>query len=105
MLIKRDQIIWTKHSQKKMAYYHLSKQRVRRILRHPDRVEEGIAPQTVAVMQKYGSKKRPKELWVMLQEIGSKIGSRIRIISAWRYPGISPKGQPPIEREDLEFLA
>ena len=34
-----------------MAFYGLSKQRVLRVIHAPKRVEEGVAPKTVAIMQ------------------------------------------------------
>ncbi len=80
-----------------MKYYGLSEQRIRRVLRNPDRTEEGIAPGTIAMMQKAGSKRRPHEIWTMFAVL--KSGKR-KIISAWRYPGISPKGKEiPIPEE------
>ena len=85
-----EKLSWTKHSIEKMKQYGLSEQRVKRVLRYPDRTEEGIAPVTIAMMQKAGSKKRPHEIWVMYALFK---GGRQRIISAWRYPGISPKGK------------
>ncbi len=78
-----------------MSYYKLSEQRVRRVLNSPKRVEEGIAPKTVAMMQpasikasagKTGARKEEDwthEIWVMIQEEKN----RRKIISAWRYPG------------------
>lgn len=56
---------------------------MRRIIHSPKRIEEGIAPHTIAMMQVAGTTKHPYELWVMFQD---KRGKR-RIISAWRYPG------------------
>lgn len=96
-----DEIIWTKHSVEKMRFYNLSENRLKRALRNPDRKEEGIALGTLAVMQRTGSKKHPTEIWLMYQNIGKKI----RIISAWRYPGMSPKGKEiPIPKDILEEL-
>ena len=63
----------------------------------------GIAPNTVAVMEIVGTKKHPTEIWVMYQKTpkNSKTKQRtIKIISAWRYPRRSPKGQPPPIPED-----
>ena len=91
---------WTKHSENKIKFYGLSKQRLKRILNRPYRIEEGIAPNTIAMMQpakiiKKGNKKTWKqEIWIMIQ----KSEDLIKIISAWRYPGISPQSNPiPIE--------
>jgi hypothetical protein len=95
-----DKISWTKHCIEKMKYYGLSEQRVNRVLRHPNRIEEGIAPATTAAMQTAGSKKHPNEIWTMFAL--SKTGKKT-IISAWRYPGISPKGSEiPIPDEIMD---
>jgi len=99
---------WTKHSRIKMRQYRLSEKRVLRILRKPDRREEGIAIGTLADMQITGTKKHPTEVWTMYQLINPKSKNqnpKIRIISAWRYPGRTPIGQRPIIPEDtLEEL-
>ncbi len=82
--VKKPKVLhWTQHACFKMRFYGLSEQRVKRILHSPARVEEGIAPKTIAYMQVAGSKKRPYELWAMIQDEKS----RRKIISAWRYPG------------------
>jgi hypothetical protein len=110
-------IFWTKHSREKMKHYRLSEARVKRVLWHPDRVEKGIAPGTVAKMQIAGSKKHPSEIWVMYQEnfTGACLKKerllnppKKRIISAWRYPGQSPIGEkikiPEEVLQDLKAL-
>ena len=74
-----------------MRQYRLSESRVRRIIRHPERIEEGIAPNTVAAMQRAASRRR-QELWVMYRGLSS--ARKIRVITAWRYPGISPARNP-----------
>jgi len=78
-------------------------------------VEEGIAENTIAVMQPAGSQKHPYEIWAMVQKdrrknskkpktklvkkllrVG-KVGvfdQKLKIISAWRYPGITKPGEP-----------
>ncbi len=97
-----DTTTWTKHSIKKMQFYGLSENRLKRVLRNPNRKEEGIAPETLAIMQRTGTKKHPTEIWMMYQIVKLK---KIRIISAWRYPGITPKGQEiPIPEDVLEEL-
>lgn len=96
------ELSWTKHSIEKMKFYGLSESRVKRVWRNPKRVEEGIAPETIAIMQLAGSKKRPHEIWVMYQKIldFSNKKSKARIISCWRYPGRSPVGKAiPIPEE------
>lgn len=97
ILKQSGDIHWTLHAKAKMRFYGISEQRVKRILHTPKRVEEGIAPDTIAVMQSAGSSKHPHELWVMLSKSGKsqnsnyKIGT-MRIISAWRYPGQTKPG-------------
>lgn len=96
-------IRWTKHAQRKLRQYQLSEKRVLRVLRKPDRKEEGIAPGTLANMQVTGTKKHPTEIWMMYQILKKPKG--IRIISTWRYPGRSPKGKPlPIPEDILQDL-
>lgn len=113
---------WTNHSKEKMAYYRISESLVKRIIRFPKRAEEGIAPNTTAVMQsrKVGQKHpRTEEIWVMYQEVGkskapaakspknllSGLNVKKRIITAWRYPGVSPiRGAIPIPDEILSEL-
>lgn len=93
--INRVKILyWTQHARFKMRFYGLSEQRVKRILHSPARVEEGIAPKTVAYMQVAGSKKHPYELWAMIQDAKS----RRKIISAWRYPGrTKPRSEATVD--------
>lgn len=107
MLLKfpqKEKIAWTNHIKEKMKYYRFSENRVLSILRKPGRKEEGIAPGTIAVMQSTGTKKHPTEAWLMYQTVfGSFRGNRqkkIKMISAWRYPGITPVGERPILPED-----
>jgi hypothetical protein len=107
-----------------MMQYGLSAQRVTRVIRSFQRIEEGIAKNTVAVMQpnsikidKEGKKKWSQEIWVMYQKSvkNSKCkiksdnkdnkeisnlkqiifgSNQLKIISVWRYPGVSPKNNP-----------
>jgi len=103
LTLPRDEknILWTNHVKGKIIYYQLSDKRIKRVLRNPNRIEKGIADNTLAVMQITGTKKHQTEIWVMYQTIKSKIkGQKIRIISAWRYPGTSPKREPPPIPED-----
>lgn len=121
---------WTNHVKGKMVYYGISSSLIKRIVRFPKRKEEGVAPGTTAVMQPRGSARTPQEIWVMYKELGRKPssglqqlvpirnGSRIldkvgtigyqpktRVISAWRYPGVSPVGKKiPIPDEILQEL-
>lgn len=108
---------FTLHAQFKMRQYGLSDQKVRSVIRNPRRREEGIVKDTVAVMQPVSVKRGPdgkdtwkQEVWVMFQVRGSGATSKkiqdtkyrildtaqrqLRIISAWRYPGVSPKRNP-----------
>lgn len=120
MFLTKKDLIWTKHSREKLLYYNLSEKRVLRVLRHPFRTEEGIAEGTLASCQRAGSKKHPYEIWVMyqiishppsprLRRIKEKISDdksfKVKIISTWKYPGISPKGKEiPIPEEILREL-
>lgn len=116
---KTEKIFWTSHSKMKMRYYGLSEKRVMKIFRKPDRKEEGIAPKTTAAMQVSGTKKNPNEVWMMYQQIKLKVKgqkskvskvndcssagtcSKLRIISAWRYPGRTPENTRPIIPDDI----
>jgi len=96
-----DRFEWTMHVVSKMKQYSLSENRVKRVINNPKRKEEGIAPNTIAVMQP-NSSKHSYEFWAMYQVRGSKI----RIITAWKYPGKSPiKGPIPIPLDILEELS
>ncbi len=67
---------WTLHAQVKMRHYGLSPARVRRVLHAPRRTEEGIAPDTTAMMQPASLKTKDtwtQEIWVMVQD-GPKAG-------------------------------
>lgn len=80
---------WTSHVFMKMMQYGISESRIKRIIRYPKRIEEGIVPETVAVMQPAGTK-RYQEIWVMYVLKNRKF----RIITTWRYPGKSPERDP-----------
>ncbi|KKT24962.1 MAG: hypothetical protein UW11_C0037G0005 [Parcubacteria group bacterium GW2011_GWA2_43_9b] len=126
--INKENYHWTDHVKMKMRQYGLSESRVKRVLRYPKRLEVGVAEDTVAGMQTAGSKKHPFEIWVMwvqgskgriansksqinsphpnppLQKGREKFkigGQKIIIISAWRYPGISPLREPPPIPDDV----
>lgn len=105
---------WTRHIKEKMRYYGLGEGRLRRILKTPSRREEGIALNTIAVMQPAGVKKQT-EIWLMYQpaspassadgSAGKQKTKRKVMISAWCYPGISPKGEPiPIPEDIIKEL-
>lgn len=96
-----EKIFWTKHSKEKMKFYGLSEKKLKKLLSNPKRIEEGIAPKTIAIMQSSGTKKHPTEIWLMYQ----KAGKRIKIITAWRYPTVSPAGKEiPIPEDILREL-
>ncbi len=119
------QYVFTLHSQYKMKQYGLSEQKVRGVIRNPKRREEGIVKNTVAVMQPVsiknigGKETWKQEVWVMYtlrkneaiskspfpisKKIPDTAQHRLRIISAWRYPGMSPK-RNPIPEEILREL-
>ncbi len=124
-LLPRGGIEFTAHARYKMTQYGLSEQKVRGIIHRPKRTEVGVMPQAVAMMQPVspkvvdGKEVWKQEIWVMFIKKGT--GRRvqgvetgkltpqplplnlIRIISAWRYPGVSPK-RSPIPREILQEL-
>lgn len=98
--------VWTEHSKIKMKQYGLSKQKLLGILYRSERKEQGIVPGTTAVMKtnkvypksktlskSKWQKKAPGEIWLMYKNVKDTR----RIISAWRYPGVSKHGEeiPP----------
>ena len=104
---------WTNHVKRKMAFYGLSGDRIKRVIRNPKRSENGIAENTIAVMsappgrdlahksERTKNKKMQSEIWVMY----ATKGTRKVIITAWRYPGISPiRDQIPIPADILKEL-
>ncbi|MDD4901445.1 MAG: hypothetical protein PHS62_05120 [Patescibacteria group bacterium] len=90
-----ERYFWTGHALGKMRYYGLTAQRILRVINHPVRIEEGVAENTTAVMQPAsinrksapGGKSWNSEIWAMYK----LLDGRYKIISAWRYPGVSPK--------------
>jgi hypothetical protein len=113
-LVGKENLYWTSHVRGKMIQYRLSESRIKRVLRHPKRREVGVAEETIAGMQPAGSSKHPYEIWVMWaiskarnktrgfdNKIKIDLNSKTIIISAWRYPGISPVGEPPPIPEDV----
>jgi len=103
---------WTNHVVRKMRFYGLSPSRVLRVVNAPVRIEEGVAPGTLAGMQTAGTKSKPWEIWAMWRLESSSPKSRVQseksgkqklstldfglatgrkvIITAWRYPGTIP---------------
>lgn len=109
---QKERIVWTRLAQEKMRFYRLSESRIKKVLRRPERQEFGVAPATVALMQRTGSSKHPTEIWLMYQAVKEKEkkdkigGLKIKIISAWRYPGKSPAGKEiPMPSDIREQLA
>lgn len=96
-IFKPTILSWTLHARAKMGFYKLSQARVRRVLHSPKRIEEGVAPRTIAMMQpaaltgqggRAGAAREEKwtqEIWVMVQDAGKQR----KVISAWRYPGVT----------------
>ena len=114
-----DQRRWTAHIKNKMLFYRISEQKIQVIMKTPDRKEEGIALNTLAVMKRNDTPKRKEELWVMYAKIvnpESRIANPKRftlhdprsatiMISTWRYPGKSKPGkQIPIPDDILEEI-
>lgn len=111
-----EKYFWTRHAIYKLRQYGLSAQRIIRVINNPQRKEEGIVAKTIAVMQpsstknKNGKKVWSQEIWAMYQVSakGGKVKSeskntKYKIISAWRYPGVSPK-RDPIPKEILREI-
>lgn len=100
---------WTEHAKFKMRYYGLSASRVKNVVRRPKRTEEAVLEGAAAAMQPASSPgKKASEIWVMYVPIrvkapfGLGFKRKIKIITAWRYPGASPKRGPvPIPPEIL----
>lgn len=92
---------WTFHARSKMRQYGLSEARVRRVIHTPARIEEGIAPKTIAVMQKVKGPKKSYEIWVLIEERKKER----RIVSAWRYPGETKPGEALPDEIRREFVS
>lgn len=99
---------WTNHVVRKMMHYRLTPARVLRVVRSPERIEKGVAPETLAGMHRAGNKGKPTEIWAMWREDDKKdvfTVPRKIIITAWRYPGVSPVREAvPIPDEVLSEL-
>lgn len=125
MIPRRQKLLqWTNHAKAKMHFYKLSESRVRHVLHAPKRIEEGVAPRTIAMMapasvktsmgrmaqrlslggdQEIAPKNKEtwtQEIWVMVQD-----NERGRtVISAWRYPGMTrPKDQVSLDAMRKEY--
>jgi hypothetical protein len=78
--------------------YGISRQRALSVMRRPERVEEGVVVGATAVMQPVsvkvvaGKRQWRTEVWVMYLQPKKK--HTRRILSVWRYPGVSPIHNP-----------
>ena len=105
------EVEWTAHAKAKLILYGISLQKVKQVLRAPMRVEEGVAPETTAMMLPYGSPTKDGrlpyrgEIWVMVRKLKT-LNSKLKIISVWRYPGkSSERGPVPIPDEIRQEIA
>lgn len=121
-------IYWTEHSKIKMRQYGLSVSKLLKILHKPQRKEKAIVEGLVAVMRTnkkiiktkslFRSKISPPsfakwrtparqagEVWIMYKDF-KKSGENIRkIISAWRYPGVTKPGEEiPIPEDTMRAI-
>ncbi len=104
-----------------MKQYGLSKSKLSNILRKPERKEQGIVPGTTAVMRTnkvlfkqkqitvagawQKPQRAPGEVWLMYKDVKKDEGPIRRIISAWRYPGVSKPGEEiPIPQDIRDEL-
>jgi len=123
MITKFKKLHWTEHSKIKMKQYGLSKQKLLGILYKPERKEKGIVPGTLAVMKTnkvffkekkitldkawQKPKRAPGEIWLMYKDTSPSANSgqvMRKIISAWRYPGISKPGEAIPIPEDIKIF-
>lgn len=100
-----EKFLWTQHSKIKMRHYRLTESRVKRVIRHPTRVEEGILEGAIAAMSPAGGK-RYSEIWVMylVTERGntfSRHDSAVPAAASLRVGAISTKGGPSKSRLPL----
>ena len=92
-----------------MKFYGLTPQRVLRVLRKPDRCQEGVAENCTACMQSLSNKVK-SEIWLMyITQSKVKNGklkiNHKKIITAWRYPTVSPiQDEIPIPQDILDEI-
>lgn len=106
-MLSNKKLHWTEHSKLKMRQYGLSKSKLINLLYSPEREERGIVESTIAVMKtnksylnpKKRQVKNPGEIWLMYKDIKSER----KIISAWRYPGVSKPGEAIPMPEDIRL--
>lgn len=94
-----------------MRHYRLTPQRIKRIIRYPARLEQGVAEGAIAVMQpargegrksfstRVSGRERYSEIWAMY----APMRQGIRVITTWRYPGRSPL-RDPVPQEILREI-
>jgi len=113
-MFNKHNLHWTEHSKIKMRQYGLSKSKLIKLLYNPERQEEGIVLGSMALMQtntlyssktaniSFGARKKiPGEIWLMYQDTKNER----KIISAWRYPGISKPGDSiPVPKDIYQEL-
>lgn len=130
MQLKFKKIFWTQHSIVKMKQYGISKSKVLNLLHKPERTEQGFVPGTMGMMKtnklfnnitfkknlrldlKVKTKwqpafakasacqrKAPGEIWLMYKDT---VDQR-KIISVWRYPGVSKPGEEMPLPDDLKI--
>jgi len=118
MITAHKRLFWTEHSKIKMRQYGLSKQKLLSILYKPERKEKGIVPGTLAVMRTNKvffkekkitlskawrkPKRAPGEIWLMYKDVKMASVPTRKIISAWRYPGVSRPGEEIPVPEDIK---
>jgi len=118
MIVKFRKLFWTEHSKIKMRQYGLSKQKLLNILYKPERKERGIVLGTTAVMKTNKTffsqkqitltkawqkpKRAPGEIWLMYKDVKMALVPMRKIISAWRYPGVSKPGEAIPIPEDIK---
>ena len=113
-----DKLHWTSHIKSKMVQHHLSESLIKRILNYPLRRETGIAPNTIASMRRKEASKKKEEYWLLYRIQSTKSqapnskqspkmkpeknitkpkflnhNSKFILISAWRYPNYTKKGE------------
>ena len=88
-----DRLVWTQHIKRKMLFYGISASQIRSILRKADRIEKSIVKGLFVSMKENHKKNRQEELWLMYQVFVVAGLSKIKLISVWRYPGITEKGE------------
>jgi len=112
-MLSNKKLHWTEHSKIKMRQYGLSKIKLTNLFYKFERKEKGIVPGTTALMKTNKiffktkkidlknlwkqPKKTPGEIWLMYKDVKDSI----KIISAWRYPGVSKPGEEIPIPEDI----